>query len=170
MKIKHALAAVICLFCVHAPLTAQEERPLNVKVADSIREHEPEWLLTREEPPTYYEFCKCDTQDAVLAKGGARLFYVVYKHKSKEDADATYKYWMGFYKFPDARESDESHLKELHYHYIAMDGPDQWYPSAGAALYVYLLRRGREVLLVWGDTPDLAKRFSALIAAEFPAT
>jgi hypothetical protein len=170
MSIKRALTTAVWFLCLCAPLIAQEERPLNVKIADSIREHEPEWLLTREEPAKYYESCKCDTMDAVWAKGGARLFYVVYTHKSKEEADAAYQHLMEFYKFSNAKPTDENYLAELQYHYLALDGPGHWYPSAGTKLYMYFLRRGREVLMVAGDTPELVKRFSALIAAEFPAT
>jgi hypothetical protein len=77
---------------------------------------------------------------------------------------------MEWHKFSNTKPSDESYLAELQYHYLALDGPGQWYPSAGAKLYMHFLRRGREVLMVAGDTPELVKRFSALIAAEFPAT
>ncbi len=165
MSMKHVLTAVIWLLCLYTPLLAQGERPLKVKMADSIKMHEPEWLLDSEYPATYSEHCECDMSLAVWAKGGTRVLAVAYAHKSKEGADATYRFLMEWYGFSGAKEADESYLGELSPIHFAVE-----HPSNGSKMYAYLLRRGRGVLMVAGDSPALMKRFGALIAAEFPAT
>jgi hypothetical protein len=169
MSRKHALTAAVWLLCVYAPLVAQDEHPLNVRIVNSIREHEPEWRLSREEPVKHSEECQGGSFEVVWAKGTARLLTGMCEHKSKEDAEATYKNWREFHRASDAKESKESYLVELHAS-VAMDGPGRWYFGSDSKLYMHLLRRGRVVILVVGDTPELVKRFSALIATECPAT
>ena len=50
MSRKHALTTAVWLLCVYLPIVAQDESPLSVRIINSIREHEPEWRLSREEP------------------------------------------------------------------------------------------------------------------------
>lgn len=171
MSIKHVMTAAVLLLCFYAPSVAQDESPLNVKIKDSVREHEPEWQFSREEPAKHSDELKADTTVDVWANGSARLLAIVYEHESGEDADATYKYMLALHKLANTKEAaSESYLGEMQNTSVTMDGPDRWYSGPGFKLYVHILKRGSEVLVVVGDTPELVKRFSALIAAEFPAT
>ena len=169
MSMKHALTAAIWLLCFYAPVVAQDERPLEVSIIESVREREPEWLFSRKEAARSEER-KGDALSVVWAKGSARLLTVVYEHKSKEDAEANYKYYRGLFRSSDAKETEDSYLVELHNTSVSMDGPGRWYSGSGSKLHAHLLRRGQIVIWVVGDTPELVKRFSALIAAECPAT
>ena len=49
MSVKHAVTAAIWLLCLYAPVVAQDERPLKVKIIESVGEREPEWLFSRGE-------------------------------------------------------------------------------------------------------------------------
>jgi hypothetical protein len=169
MSVKHVVTAAIWLLCLYAPAVAQDGRPLKVKIIESVGEREPEWLFSREEE-AHSEERKGEALLVVWAKGSARLLAVVYEHKSREDAEANYKHYRGVFRSSDAKEADGSYLVELHGTSVSMDGPGRWYSGSYSKLHAHLLRRGRMVLWVVGDTPELVKRFSALIAAECPAT
>jgi hypothetical protein len=168
MSMKHALTTAIWLLCFYAPVVAQDERPLKVRIIDSVREREPEWMFSREEG-AHSEERKGEALLVVWAKGRARLLAVVYEHKSKEDAEANYKYYRGLFRSFDAKETDDSYLVEIHAS-VSMDGPGRWYAGSESKLHAHLLRRGQIVIWVVGDTPELVKRFSALIATQCPAT
>jgi hypothetical protein len=164
---KKLFLALLLMLCVSASAYGQDVRPLEQKIADSVRVYLAEWQLERMTPALRVESMECDIMSFRWVQGdGGMIQAFLWAYDTEEAAAARPK---------EILESSCVPRKEwpLGDNEKPVDGKRySWNKDmfSDGSTSNQLLKKGKMVILVSGGTSQVVTSFLKLIAAEVPAT